>query len=98
MNIEIFLNIIYKSVIFDKDEFSDESVDNLFALIKDYFITLYLIYNDYNNKNNDCIVQNKSQNKTDDLDNFFLYKSLNYIFHKTIKVQICLFSFVLIVL
>ena len=92
MNIELLLNTIYNCGRFDQ-EFFAESLSNLFDLINEFFKTLYLIYNDYNNKNNDCIVQNNSQNKTDDLDNFFLYQSLNYIFHKTIKVQICLFSF-----
>ena len=92
MNIELLLNTIYNCGRFDQ-EFFVESLSNLFDLINEFFKTLYLIYNDYNNKNNDCIVQNNSQNKTDDLDNFFLYQSLNYIFHKTIKVQICLFSF-----
>ena len=71
-----------------------EKIYKLNNLLNTYFNTLSLIYGN-NNKNSNTIVQSDNQTKTVHFDNFFLYQSLNIIFHKSIKIQICLFSSIL---
>ena len=71
-----------------------EKIYKLNNLLNTYFNTLSLIYVN-NNKNSNTTIQNDNQNKPVHFDDFFLYQSLNVIFHKSIKIQICLFSSIL---
>jgi Dullard-like phosphatase family protein len=71
---------------------SNDKIIKLNNLLNTYFNTLSLIYI----KNENVPVSNLLS-KTP-IDNFFLYQSINIIFHKTIKIQICLFSSILITL
>jgi len=71
---------------------SNDKIIKLNNLLNTYFNTLSLIYI----KNENVPVSNPLS-KTP-IDNFFLYQSINIIFHKTIKIQICLFSSILITL
>ena len=71
-----------------------EKIIKLTNLLNTYFNTLSLIYGN-TNKNSNTIVQGDNQTKAVHFDNFFLYQSLNIIFHKSIKIQICLFSSIL---
>ena len=71
-----------------------EKIYKLNNLLNTYFNTLSLIYGS-TNKNSNTIVQSDNQTKAVHFDNFFLYQSLNIIFHKSIKIQICLFSSIL---
>jgi Dullard-like phosphatase family protein len=71
-----------------------EKIYKLNNLLNTYFNTLSLIYGN-TNKNSNTVVQGDNQTKTVHFDNFFLYQSLNIIFHKSIKIQICLFSSIL---
>ena len=69
---------------------NNDKISKLTNLLNTYFNTLSLIYlknNPTNNNNNNKIVP---------IDNFFLYQSINIIFHKCIKIQICLFCSILI--
>ena len=69
---------------------SNDQIFKLNALLNNYFNILMIIYNTKNlplNKNNSL-----------SFDCFFLFKPLNNIFHKIIKIQICLFSSMLITL
>ena len=71
-----------------------EKIIKLNNLLNTYFNTLSLIYGG-NNKISNTIVQGDNQTRIVHLDDFFLYQSLNIIFHKSIKIQICLFSSIL---
>ena len=71
---------------------SNDKIIKLNNLLNTYFNTLSLVYI----KNENVPVSNP-QTKTP-IDNFFLYQSINIIFHKSIKIQICLFSSILITL
>ena len=93
MNIELLLNEIS-----NYNNSDDKPYSELFNLHKTYFETVSLIYDEYNSKNNINIFQNNNQNKADYIDNFFLYQTLNYILHKTIKIQICFFSAIFYIL
>ena len=70
---------------------TNEKIFKLNKLINNYFNTLSLIYLKNNN-----IPKNNEQNKTLPIDNFFLYQQINVIFHKCIKIQICLFCSILV--
>ena len=70
---------------------NNEKMYKLNNLLNNYFNTLSLIY--IKNNNNPT---NSNQNKTIPIDNFFLYQSLNVVFHKCIKIQICLFCSILV--
>jgi len=96
MNIELLLYIIDNYNKFDMID--DELYLELINSLNTYFNTIYLIYNEYNSKNTNTIFQNNGQNKADYIDNFFLYQSLNYILHKTIKIQICFFTSIFFIL
>jgi Dullard-like phosphatase family protein len=71
---------------------SNDKIIKLNNLLNTYFNTLSLVYI----KNENVPVSNP-QTKTP-IDNFFLYQSINIIFHKSIKIQICLFCSILITL
>ena len=71
---------------------NSDKIIKLNNLLNKYFNTLSLIYS----KNENVPIQNP-QTKLP-LDNFFLYQSINIIFHKSIKIQICLFCSMLITL
>ena len=88
MNIELLLNKINNFENINNENYDDIFL-GLYNLVIAYFKKLYLLYDYYNNK---------SENKTVHLDNFFLYQSLNYIFYKAIKIQICFFSLILVIL
>ena len=70
---------------------NNEIIFKLNTLLNSYFNILTIIYNGNNN-----ILTNKSNNIY--VDCFFLFSSLNSIFHKIIKIQICLYSSMLITL
>ena len=82
---------------------NNDKIFKLNKLLNNYFeilSTIYLKNNNAiipNNINNPAIINNNntSNNKTP-IDNFFLYQSINIIFHKSIKLQICLFCAMLI--
>ena len=100
MDIELLLdstenngnNIFRRKV---QNTINNDKIYKLNNLLNNYFNTLSLIYIKNSNipTNN-----NNNQNKTAPIDNFFLYQSINVIFHKCIKIQICLFSSILITL
>ena len=71
---------------------NSDKIIKLNNLLNKYFNTLSLIYS----KNENVPIPNP-QTKTP-LDNFFLYQSINIIFHKSLKIQICLFCSMLITL
>ena len=71
---------------------NSDKIIKLNNLLNKYFNTLSLIYL----KNENVPIPNP-QTKTP-LDNFFLYQSINIIFHKSLKIQICLFCSMLITL
>ena len=73
---------------------NNESIFKLNSLLNMYFNILTIIY--YNKKNNNIINNNKLSNLP--IDCFFLFPSLNNIFHKIIKIQICLYSSILVTL
>ena len=71
---------------------NNDKIFKLNKLLNNYFNILSLIYlkkNSYNNNNNN------NANKAP-IDNFFLYQSINVIFHKCVKLQICLFCAILV--
>jgi len=72
---------------------NSEKIYKLNNLLNNYFNILSLIY--IKNKNSPT---NNNQNKNVPIDNFFLYQSINVVFHKSIKIQICLFCSILITL
>ena len=72
---------------------NSEKIYKLNNLLNNYFNILSLIY--IKNKNSPA---NNNQNKNIPIDNFFLYQSINVVFHKSIKIQICLFCSILITL
>ena len=74
---------------------NNDKIYKLNNLLNNYFNTLSLIYI---KNSNVPINNNNNQNKIAPIDNFFLYQSINVIFHKCIKIQICLFSSILITL
>ena len=100
MDIELLLdstenngnNIFRRKV---QNTINNDKIYKLNNLLNNYFNTLSLIYIKNSNipTNN-----NNNQNKIAPIDNFFLYQSINVIFHKCIKIQICLFSSILITL
>ena len=69
---------------------SNELILKLNTLLNNYFNILMILYNN----NNSSLNKNKSLS----FDCFFLFQSLNNIFHKIIKIQICLFSSMLVTL
>jgi Dullard-like phosphatase family protein len=71
---------------------SNDKMIKLNNLVNIYFNTLSLVYL----KNDNIPVQNPLSKLP--IDNFFLYQSLNIIFHKCIKIQICLFCSIMITL
>ena len=71
---------------------NNDKIIKLNNLLNTYFNTLSLIYV----KNENIPTQNPSTKIP--IDNFFLYQSINIIFHKCIKIQICLFCSILITL
>ena len=74
---------------------NNDKIFKLNKLLNNYFNILSLIYlkkNSYNNNNNN---NNNNANKAP-IDNFFLYQSINVIFHKCVKLQICLFCAILV--
>ena len=75
-----------------------EKIYKLNNLLNTYFNILSTIYLRNNNSNNQAFNNQNNQNKTAPIDNFFLYQSINVIFHKSIKIQICLFSSILVTL
>ena len=75
-----------------------EKIYKLNNLLNTYFNILSTIYLRNNNSNNLAFNNQNNQNKTAPIDNFFLYQSINVIFHKSIKIQICLFSSILVTL
>ena len=75
-----------------------EKIYKLNNLLNTYFNILSTIYLRNNNSNNQAFNNLNNQNKTAPIDNFFLYQSINVIFHKSIKIQICLFSSILVTL
>ena len=77
---------------------TEEKIYKLNNLLNTYFNILSTIYLKSNITNNQIINNRNNQSKTDPIDNFFLYQSINVIFHKSIKIQICLFSSILVTL
>ena len=71
---------------------NNEKIYKLNNLLNTYFNTLSLIYL---KKNSGQINLNQ---KNPPIDNFFLYQSINIVFHKSIKIQICLFCSILVTL
>ena len=72
---------------------NSEKIIQLNKLLNTYFNILSSIYL----KNEINTISNTQKNNSP-LDNFFLYQSINFIFHKCIKLQICLFCSMLITL
>ena len=70
---------------------NSDKIIKLNNLLNTYFNTLSLVYIKKDN------VPVASPTKAP-IDNFFLYQSINIIFHKCVKIQICLFFFFLITL
>ena len=68
-----------------------EVICKLNALLNSFFNILTVIYN---NKDNHATINNKVSKFPNDC--FFLFSSLNNIFHKIIKIQICLYSSILV--
>ena len=79
-----------------------ELIYKLNALINNYFNILTIIYNNniiintFNINNYNNINNNKISNRP--IDCFFLLSALNNIFHKIIKIQICLYAAILVTL
>ena len=71
---------------------SNDIILKLNLLLNSYFNILTIIYNNQSIN----LLANKSNNLY--VDCFFLFSSLNNIFHKIIKTQICLYSSILITL
>ena len=72
---------------------NNEKIIKLNKLLNTYFNILSSIY-----LKKEIITISNTQQNTSPIDNFFLYQSLNIIFHKCIKLQICLFCAMLITL
>ena len=72
---------------------SNDKILKLNKLLNTYFNILSSIYL----KNDNIPIPNPNQTAAP-IDNFFLYQSINVIFHKCIKIQICLFCSILITL
>ena len=70
---------------------NSEIIFKLTSLINIFFNILTVVY-----KQSDNILTNKSLK--DSIDNFFIFSALNDIFHKIIKIQICIYSSLFIVL
>jgi Dullard-like phosphatase family protein len=91
MDIELFLdstenngnNLFRRKMV---NTINNEKINKLNNLLNTYFNTLSLIY--IRNSNNPTNAK--------PIDNFFLYQSINIVFHKCIKIQICLFSSILV--
>ena len=101
MDIEILLDITENTGynLFRKkvsNSIGNDKINKINHLLKNYFNILSKIYlkNNINISNNN----NNNQNKNEPIDNFFLYQPLNFIFHKCIKIQICLFCSFLVTL
>ena len=71
---------------------NNEKINKLSNSLNTYFNTLSLIYL----KKNNIPINNNQKNAP--IDNFFLYQSINIVFHKCIKIQICLFCSILVTL
>ena len=71
---------------------NNDKIFKLNDLLNIYFNTLSLIYLKNNN------LPNNNQIKLAPIDNFFLYQTINVVFHKCIKIQICLFCSILVTL
>ena len=74
---------------------NNDKIFKLNKLLNSYFKNLSSIY--LKNENIPIQIPNADRNN-EPIDNFFLYQSLNVIFHKCIKIQICLFCSILITL
>ena len=72
---------------------NSDKIAKLTKIINNYFEILKTIYFKDDNL---YIISNV--NKANPIDNFFLYQSLNIIFHKIFKIQMCLFCAMLITL
>ena len=78
---------------------NNDKIFKLNKLLNNYFNILSLIYlknNSYNNNNNNNNNNNGNNANKAPIDNFFLYQSINVIFHKCVKLQICLFCAILV--
>ena len=99
MDIEILLNstenngnnLFKRKLIINN--INNEKIIKLNKLLNTYFNILSSIY-----LKKEIIIISNTQQSTSPIDNFFLYQSLNIIFHKSIKLQICLFCSILITL
>ena len=104
MDIELLLNNTYN---FEtnlmskktKNAINNEKIFKLNNLLNTYFNILSTIYIKNNISNNqDINNQENNNNQNKYIDEFFLYQSLDAIFHKCIKIQICLFASILVTL
>ena len=84
---------------------SSDVIFKINSLLNNYFNILSVIYNDkvkylLESNINSNFNKNKNNNQLPNIaiDCFFLHSSLNNIFHKIIKVQMCLHSFILVTL
>ena len=98
MDIELLLNSLESNSnnLFRRkliNNINNDKIIKLNNLLNTYFNNLSIIYN----KNENIPIANNNINKAP-IDNFFLYQSINVIFHKCIKIQICLFCSILITL
>ena len=84
-------NNLYKRKIMNS--INNEKIFKLNKLLNTYFNILSSIYL----KNENIPIPSTWPNNAP-IDNFFLYQSINVIFHKCIKIQICLFCALLITL
>jgi Dullard-like phosphatase family protein len=73
---------------------NNDKIFKLNKLLNNFFNTLSSVYLKNNNNTNNT--NNNNNNNKAPIDNFFLYQSINIIFHKCIKLQICLFCAMLV--
>ena len=73
---------------------SNDKITKLNNLLNTYFNILSMIYL----KNNNVNIPDSINKPTVPIDNFFLYPSINNIFHKCFKIQICLNAAIMITL
>ena len=73
---------------------SNDKITKLNNLLNAYFNILSMIYL----KNNNVNIPDSINKPTVPIDNFFLYPSINNIFHKCFKIQICLNAAIMITL
>ena len=75
---------------------NNDKIFKLNKLLNNFFNILSSVYLKNNNNNNNINNTNNNNNNKAPIDNFFLYQSINIIFHKCIKLQICLFCAMLV--